>query len=281
MSRPFLKWAGGKRGQAETIEALMPREFGRYFEPFLGGGAVFFHLANAGRKVHQGSVVLSDLNVELVNTWNMVKDHTEELVNSLELLRLAYDKAPETTFYKVRAQEPRDLVPIDRAARVIFLNKTCFNGLWRTNSRGEFNTPWNRSEKSVGIVDAENLYAASRSLSMVSSVRARDFADIEAEVVKGDVVYFDPPYLPLPGSKSFASYQPNGFNLGEHQRLALLFRRLSGRGVFCVLSNADVPLARELYAGFRIVEVRARRSINSAGGGRSEVGEILIVGEKK
>lgn len=289
--RPFLKWAGGKRKLTPLIAAQFPEEPIRgYFEPFLGGGAVFLHLAEEGRFAEDAEVVLSDTNAELVNVWCMVRDNVHDVLDSLYGLQREYQRGTgEETFKKVRAQRPADLFPVDRAARVIFLNKTCFNGLWRENQHGEFNTPWgHRGAEAVSIMDERNLIMVRDHLRQTNArIVRRDFAEIEEEtrpapLVRGapDCVYFDPPYLPMPDKPSFHSYSAGGFRLGEHQRLSLLFRRLSDRRMRCVMSNSDTPISRDLATGFKLIEVEVRRPINSDGAGRGKVGELIIVGER-
>ncbi|HEX9297168.1 MAG TPA: DNA adenine methylase [Polyangiaceae bacterium] len=263
-ARPFLKWAGGKGQLLAELRALVPARAARYFEPFLGGGALFFD-----RLPTQG--VLSDVNAEIVDCYLSVRDHVEELIQALGAHR--YD--PDY-YYRVRDLDPGSLPLVERAARTIFLNKTGFNGLYRVNRSGKFNVPFGRYVKPV-ICDARNLRACSRALSAVD-LAVCDFEVAVANAEPGDFVYFDPPYVPLSRTSTFTAYAARGFGPEEQKRLSKVFERLTERGVSVVLSNSDVPEVRGLYAGYAIRSVKAARSINSKPSCRGPISELVVVG---
>ena len=236
---------------------------GKYFEPFLGGAAVFFHL-------NHPQSFLSDSNRELVELYQVVKDEVEGLIEVLQIHK--YERA---YYYRVRSQNPLILTPVERAARLIYLNKTCFNGLYRVNSKGQFNVPFGRY-KNPTICDPEGLRAASRALSQ-ADISIGDFESILGKAEKGDFVYFDPPYHPITKTSSFTSYTAGNFGEPEQRRLAEVYARLAERGCYVMLSNSDTPLIRELYCRFRINEIRANRAINSKPERRGKITELLIV----
>ncbi len=263
-ARPFLKWAGGKGQLLTELRAVVPARSARYFEPFLGGGALFFDLLPA-------KGVLSDVNAEIIDCYLAVRDHVEELIRALGAHR--YD--PEH-YYKMREVEPFGLPLVERAARTIFLNKTGFNGLYRVNRSGKFNVPFGRYANPV-ICDERNLRACSRALSDVE-LAVCDFEVAVAGARRGDFVYFDPPYVPISRTSTFTAYAPRGFGPEEQVRLSKVFRRLTERGVCVVLSNSDVPEVRDLYAGYTIRAVKAARSINSKTSRRGPVCELVVLG---
>ncbi|MFC1609938.1 DNA adenine methylase [Myxococcota bacterium] len=260
--KPFLKWAGGKGKLVPQILDRFPEHFGRYHEPFLGGGAVFFALAP--RKA-----VLSDVNGDLIATYCAIRDRVEQV-----MAKLRQHQPTEEHFYNVRALESGRLSPIEAAARTIFLNRTCFNGLYRVNRRGQFNVPFGRYTNPK-ICNADNLRAVSEALQNVD-IRSESVFDIGRRVRRGDLVYFDPPYDPVSRTASFTSYARGGFGREEQERLATLFGQLAERGVHVVLSNSDTPFIRELYRDFHIEQVFARRAINSRGDRRGPVTEVLV-----
>ena len=269
--QPFLKWAGGKRQLLPSLRALFPKKPNRYFEPFLGGGAVFFDM-------RPKNGVVNDCNIELINCYEVIRDAPEELVAEA----LSHPNTSEH-FYEVREWDRNPkfdlLTPIQRAARIIFLNKTCFNGLFRVNSQGQFNAPFG-SYKNPTIVEPAIITAISRYLNAANITFLRgDFADAVADAVAGDLVYFDPPYDPASDTSSFTGYALNGFDRNEQRRLRQVCNDLTGRGVKLVQSNADTPFIRELYAtqAFTIQCVQARRNINSVASSRGTVGEVIIL----
>jgi DNA adenine methylase len=270
-ARPFLKWAGGKKQLLAAFTPLYPARgsIGGYHEPFLGSGAVFFQVQ---KLLSPGRVTLSDSNAELIATFAAVRDQVEEVIRELEHHERRHDKAH---FYEVRDRRPRELFPAARAARLIYLNRTCFNGLYRVNSRGHFNVPMGRY-LSPAILDAANLRAASACL-RAATLEAGHFRQVLDRARAGDLVYFDPPYVPLSATANFTAYTQGAF--GEHDQIELsrVYRELDARGCKLMLSNSDTPVTRRLYAGYHLVELRARRSINSRADRRGPVGELVIV----
>ncbi len=260
--RPFLKWAGGKRRLLSQLEPLMPQGFRRYFEPFVGGGAMFFALG-------PGDAVLGDVNGELADCYRAIRDDVGAVVAALGAHR--YEKRH---YYSVRALDPRSLALPDRAARTIFLNRTCFNGLYRVNREGRFNVSFGRYDAPV-ICDEDNLRACAEVLAE-AAIQVGDFEGTLEAAGEGDFVYLDPPYVPASEAASFTAYSAAGFGLADHARLARVFRRLAKRGAKVMLSNSDAPAVRALYAGFPLDRVEAPRCINSDGSGRGRVGELVV-----
>jgi DNA adenine methylase len=262
-ARPFLKWAGGKAQLFEQLRPLLPGRFENYFEPFVGGGAVFFG-------VRPRVATLSDVNSELVETYGVVRDEPDALIAALK--RHRYEK---DYFYHVRDQKPAELSLVDRAARMIFLNKTAFNGLYRVNSRGQFNVPFGR-HRQPQFCDEDNLNACSLALEQVRLENA-DFELVLSDARRGDFVYIDPPYVPVSDTAYFTAYIPGGFAWADQQRLAEVVTKLAARGVKVMLSNSDVTVLRELYRDFRIETVTATRRINSRVDGRGSLTEIVVL----
>lgn len=265
-SRPFLKWAGGKGQLLPELLARVPTVFGKYYEPFLGGGALFFALYSDGRvdEVH-----LSDANTKLMDTYRAVRDEVEAVI--AELPAFTNDRE---LYYRVRSWHHGDLAPARRAARFIYLNKTCYNGLYRENQRGEFNVPFGRYRRPK-ICDADNLRAAAVALRH-ADLRCRDFDKILDLARPGDFVYFDPPYHPLSATSSFTSYREEGFGPDEQRRLARAFQQLDRGGVNVMLSNSDTPLIRELFGDYVVEKVEAARSINSKAERRGKISELIV-----
>jgi len=264
---PFVKWAGGKRQLLATIRRRLPSKIQTYYEPFVGGGAVFFALAN--RRTFKRAVI-NDLNSELIDTYRALA--TGKVQEVIELLRTyPYDRE---FFLDMRTRVPTELNLEERAARFIYLNRTGFNGLYRVNQSGGFNVPFG-SYTNPTICDAEGLVEASKALEGVT-IECLDFALSVEPAGPEDAVYFDPPYLPKSETSNFTAYTVDGFTLGDHERLAEVFRALANRGVSVLLSNADVSASRKLYHGHRISRIQAKRSINSSGDKRGMVGEILV-----
>jgi len=260
--RPFLKWAGGKTQLLGQITSRFPKEFGRYHEPFVGGGAVFYELG-AQR------ATLSDINPDLISTYTAIRDNVDGVIAAL-----SRHKAEEEYYYQVRAQRSTQLSVAGAAARVIFLNRTCFNGLYRVNRSGQFNVPFGRYNNPT-ICNEQNLRACSKALKKVK-LRNESVFDLPRRARRGDLVYFDPPYVPLSKTASFTSYARQGFGEAEQRSLASVFTRLAARGVHVVLSNSDTPLVRQLYRDFQIDVVYARRAINSRSDRRGPVGEVIV-----
>lgn len=264
--RPILKWVGGKTQLLEQLEPLMPKTFHRYFEPFVGGAAVFFNLRARRPEM---AAFLSDVNAELVNCYTAVRDDVGSVIRELGKHVYASDH-----YYEVRAWKPAELRPAERAARTIYLNKTGYNGLYRVNRAGQFNVPFGRFTKPQ-FCDEDNLNACARALRGVS-IEHGDFSNVLKTAKKGDFVYFDPPYVPLSPTSDFTAYIPGGFGEGEQRKLAKTFAKLAARGVNVMLSNSDTPLVRELYADFDIRVVYASRSVNSNAARRGKLAEVVV-----
>jgi DNA adenine methylase len=265
VTAPFLKWAGGKRALLPVLTPLMPSTYGDYYEPFVGGGALFFALAPA-------RAYLNDANEELVNCYAVVRDRVDELLRAL-----AEHVNTAEHYQHVRAQRPDDLDDVTRAARLIYLNRTCFNGLYRVNRRGEFNTPYGRYRNPT-LVAEQVLRAASAAL-QGARFTATGYEDACATAGAGDLVYLDPPYVPAGGYADFRRYHREQFRDDDHEQLARLFKELDARGCHVRLSNAHTPLVLDLYADWTIHEVTSRRAINSNGAGRGPVREVLVAND--
>lgn len=266
---PFLKWAGGKGQLLGEILARLPSEpSGTYFEPFVGGGAVFFELVRHERIARAR---LFDRNRELVETYRVVRDRVDDVIEAL-----AAHKNDEEHYYAVRALDPKTLSPVERAARTIFMNRVGYNGLYRVNASGLFNVPFGRYAKPK-ICDVDTLRAASKALAR-ADLAVADFEEALEDVRPGDVVYLDPPYVPVSKTANFTAYAQNPFGEEEHARLARVFAQLVDRGAVVLLSNSDTKLSRELYRGFKIDTVEATRAINSKSDRRGVVTEVLVTG---
>jgi DNA adenine methylase len=276
-AHPFVKWAGGKAQLLTALSEILPQKIGTYYEPFVGGGAVFFALAVQGRF---GAAVLNDTNQELMDAFKVIRDFPDELIANLKDRNDAYKASPDSAYYNWRHTDPKTLDPVARAARFIALNKTGFNGLYRVNKKGEFNVPIGKYEN-PRICDETNLRACSELLNRVpNTLHTSDFVNAVEGAEPGDVVYFDPPYLPLSATANFTTYTPDGFGLDDHHRLAALFKLLVEKGVSVILSNSDTEITRALYAGFEIHPVQAKRNINSKGDKRGAITELIIVGRE-
>lgn len=265
--RPFLKWVGGKHQLLPELRKHLPAEItGRYLEPFVGGGALFFDRQPA-------RAVLGDRNAELINCYEVIRDQVDALITELHTHRYEKDY-----YYAVRAREPAQLDAVARAGRTVFLNKTGFNGLYRVNKKGGFNVPFGRHANPT-ICDEPNLRACSERLAGVE-LRQGDFEALIDETGPGDFLYCDPPYVPRSDTSYFTAYQPGGFGWGDQERLATALGRAAARGVVTVASNHDLPEVRDLYAlhGLRPHAVQARRNVNSRASARGRVGELILVG---
>jgi DNA adenine methylase len=267
--RPFVKWAGGKSQLLGQFQALYPKQgsFGRYLEPFLGSGAVFFHVAGL---LQPSRALLCDTSAELIDTFLAVRDEVDGLIESL---REHQKQHCESYYYEVRTQIPQTRAA--RAARLIYLNKTGFNGLYRVNSRGIFNVPFGHRVNPT-ILNEPLLRAASVALAR-TELHSRDFRTLSKVARKGDFIYLDPPYQPLSKTASFTSYTRGSFGENDQRDLANLYAELDRRGCLLMLSNSDTPLVRELYADFRVRCVSARRMINSDGKKRGPVSEVVVL----
>lgn len=276
-ARPFIKWAGGKGQLLPELTRRLPRVFRRYHEPFVGGAALFFHLYNTGR-LREGAV-LSDFNSELIGCYEVVRDDVETLIEALQ--EHQPHRLSSEYFLHIRSwdRDPEFLTKwgkIERAARTIFLNRTCYNGLYRQNRKGQFNAPFGYYKNPL-ICDPENLRAVSAALQEVE-LRHADFAEVLKIAEPGDLVYFDPPYVPVSATAAFTHYTGQTFGPEDQRRLAGVFRQLAERGVFVMLSNSDTPLSREIYLapGFPHDTVLASRKINCDGRKRGNVQELIV-----
>jgi DNA adenine methylase len=262
-AEPFLKWAGGKRGMLSKLKGYLPKSFNTYCEPFLGGGALFFHLTPANS-------FLSDLNTELITSYRIVRDKPQELISALS--RHYYDK---DYYYEIRKQNPSGLSDVEVAARMIYLNRAGFNGLYRVNKKGEFNVPFGRYTNPT-IVDTARIMACSDAL-RGAVIENLSFTEIPWDKFgKGDFIYFDPPYIPLSKTSSFTAYQGEGFGEEQQVQLSEIFKRLDKQGSQLLLSNSGHELIKKLYKGFQIHEVPMLRMINSKASKRGSITEYLV-----
>jgi len=261
-AKPALKWAGGKSQLLPVLLRAMPAGFSRYVEPFLGGGALLFHLARPGS-------VASDSNKELIRFYEVVRDSPGELLEAVAALPITKEH-----YYRIRRCDPQSLSAIERAARFVYLNKTCYNGLHRVNRKGQFNTPFG-GRSDVRVVDPLNLPKASNVLKHVKMCCA-DYEETLSQVARGDFVYLDPPYVPLGGYSDFKRYTSSFFDDREHVRLAQQVRRIAELGALVLVSNSATERVKALYRGFHMAEVEATRQINCKPTGRGRVTELLI-----
>jgi len=270
MIAPIVKWVGGKRQLLSEIKPLIPKRITTYVEPFLGGGAVLFDM-------QPKKAVINDYNSELINVYKIVKDNPVKL---LELLEKHKENNNEDYYYNVRALD-RDsrykmMTDEEKAARIIYLNKTCFNGLFRVNQAGQFNSPYGRY-KNPNIVNKPAILAMSSYFNENEvKIMCGDYKHSLKNLRKGAFVYFDPPYLPISSSSSFTGYTENGFTLENQIELRDQCDKLNERGIKFLLSNSDHEEIRELYKNYEIITIKARRSINSKGNKRGEINEVLI-----
>lgn len=267
---PFVKWAGGKKQLLDRLKARMPATYERYYEPFIGGGALLLEL-------QPERAVINDTNEQLLNVYRQLKVDAEAVISAVDILDAEpCDAERYITIRKIyNAKIQAHELDAECAALMIWINKHCFNGLYRVNSKGLFNVPYNNREGGVSI-DATNLrniglYLRSKDV----EIRQGDFEAACADVRPGDFVYFDSPYAPISETANFTDYTKDGFSLEDHKRLAALYRSLSKQGVKVMLSNHNVPLVHELYSGFTIVQVDVRRAINRDASKRS--GKEVII----
>lgn len=276
----FLKWPGGKRQLLPALLPLVPAQFRVYHEPFLGGGALFFALAAVGR-IEEAQ--LGDVNFNLVTTYRTVRDQLPAVIGNLRALAKAHDPAnPGALYYTVRSAFNGGMQDFaELAARMIYLNRTCFNGLYRENARGGMNTPVG-AYKNPTICDEAALKSAAGALQL-ASIDLQSF-DLSLQLAtEGDFVYLDPPYAPLSETSSFTAYSAGGFGPERQRNLARACLELHDRGVRWVLSNSTAPLIRELYGelagireGITVFEVPATRRINSKASARGQIGELIV-----
>lgn len=269
--KPFVKWAGGKRQIIDKLKEYVPDEFNTYYEPFVGGGALLFELSCK-------NAVINDSNKELMNVYNVLCDNNK--FKKMCALMNRYETEHSMEFYYEIRNKDRNKVTYNklsdytRAARTIYLNKACFNGLYRVNSKNEFNVPFGK-KKRVNIYDGGNLITVSNYLTMNNvKILSVDFEEAVADAKAGDFVYFDPPYDS--DTETFNSYTEEGFNKDDQRRLSRVFKELDKRGVYVMLSNHNTKLVNELYNGYYIHRIEAKRSINANGKKRGAVSEVII-----
>ena len=269
--KPFVKWAGGKRQILDKLIKYVPEDFNTYYEPFVGGGALFFELSPK-------NAVINDSNEELINVFRCIKDE-EKLTKMCNELNHHEANHSEEYYYKIRNID-RDknkfnrISDYKRAARTIYLNKACFNGLYRVNSKGEFNVPFGKKLK-VNTYEGQNIGIIHAYLNFNNiKILSIDFEEAVKDAKEGDFIYFDPPYDS--DTSTFNSYTEDGFSKDEQIRLSNVFKNLSDRGCYVMLSNHNTVLINELYKDFYIHKITAKRNINSNGKKRGKVEEVII-----
>lgn len=263
---PFLKWAGGKGQLLQQMQEFWPPDWDTYLEPFLGGGAVFLRLAPE-------RAIIGDLNDELMNCYRVVQTDVDLLMEALD--EHQPHKTNKQYFYEVRKPNPAKLNPVDRAARTIFLNKTCYNGLYRVNSKGEFNVPFGRY-KNPQLYDEQTLRQCAKVL-RTALLATADYRDLLTYARSGDFVYLDPPYQVVSETANFTGYTKDQFAEEDQVQLAEVYTGLDERNCKVMLSNSDTPLVRKLYNEYRIEELKAKRAISSKASTRGEITELLIL----
>ena len=269
--RPFVKWAGGKRQIIDELNKYAPKKFNKYYEPFIGGGAFLFEL-------EPKYAVINDYNEELINVYNCIKDKNKykKILNLLDVYELKHSKE---FYYEIRNID-RDktlynkLTDVEKCVRTIYLNKSCFNGLYRVNRKNEFNVPFNQKEK-VNTYDKDNielisLYLRNNNITILNG----DFEDAVESASEKDFIYFDPPYDS--DTDTFTSYTNNGFTKDDQIRLSEVFKKLDKKGCYVMLSNHNTTLINELYKDYNIHVIMAKRNINSNGKGRGTIEEVII-----
>jgi len=271
--KPFVKWAGGKRQLIPVLNQHLPENYGSFFEPFLGGGAMLFHVITNRPKQ---KCIVSDLNSDLVLAYVTTRDKVDELISSLKSHSKNYFKNSKSYYYDIRESEPKRQV--EKTSRLIFLNRTCFNGLYRVNKKGKFNVPLGRYTN-PNIVNEENLRAVSDTLkSRKIHISCRDFSAILDDVKKDDFVYFDPPYQPVSSTANFTSYTNRDFTYDDLKRLGELCKKLDSKGCKFMLSNSNSEEVLKIFSNssWKVFEIEANRSINSNSKKRTGHSELLI-----
>ena len=269
--KPFVKWAGGKRQLVPTILAnYLPKNYNlqTYYEPFIGGGALLFSL-------QPKKAVINDSNAELINCYKIIKNSLDELIEDLK-----NHKNDEYYYYEIRDWDReknfKSKTEVQRASRIIFLNKTCYNGLFRVNSQGQFNVPFGKYKNpnilDIAVLKAVNKYLNENQVTILNS----DFQKAVKDAKRGDFIYFDPPYDPVSETASFTGYDVNGFNKQEQRRLKEVFDDLNSRGCHILLSNAYTEFIEDLYKDYLHTKISAIRAINCNGKKRGKVDEILV-----
>ncbi|HHK6719416.1 TPA: DNA adenine methylase, partial [Streptococcus pneumoniae] len=273
--QPFTKWTGGKRQLLPVIRELMPKTYNRYFEPFVGGGALFFDLAPK-------DAVINDFNAELINCYQQIKDNPQELI---EILKVHQEYNSKEYYLDLRSADRDERIDmmseVQRAARILYMLRVNFNGLYRVNSKNQFNVPYGRY-KNPKIVDEELISAISVYLNNNQlEIKVGDFEKAIVDVRTGDFVYFDPPYIPLSETSAFTSYTHEGFSFADQVRLRDAFKRLSDTGAYVMLSNSSSALVEELYKDFNIHYVEATRTNGAKSSSRGKISEIIVTNYEK
>ena len=271
--KPFVKWAGGKRQLISVLNENLPNSFGTYFEPFLGGGALLFNMLTENNKQ---KCIISDLNSDLVLAYATIRDNVDDLISSLKQHEKYYQKDSKSYYYSVRESAPKK--EIEKTSRLLFLNRTCFNGLYRVNSKGKFNVPLGKYTN-PNIVNEENLRSVSHVLkSSKVKIQCRDFEAVLRDVKKGDLVYFDPPYQPVTETANFTSYTNKNFTYDDLNRLFELCTKLDKKGCNVLLSNSNSKEVVDIFSKkpWKISKIKANRSINSNSTKRTGHFELLI-----
>ena len=273
--QPFTKWTGGKRQLLPVIRELIPKTYNRYFEPFVGGGALFFDLAPK-------DAVINDFNAELINCYQQIKDNPQELV---EILKVHQEYNSKEYYLDLRSADRDERIDmmseVQRAARILYMLRVDFNGLYRVNSKNQFNVPYGRY-KNPKIVDEELIFAISVYLNNNQlEIKTGDFEKAVLDVQPGDFVYFDPPYIPLSETSAFTSYTHEGFSYDDQVRLRDTFKKLSDTGAYVMLSNSSSFLVEELYRDFNIHYVEATRTNGAKSSSRGKISEIIVTNYEK
>ena len=271
--KPFVKWVGGKRQLMQELENNFPKQFGTYYEPFLGGGAVMFNLLSKEPKLFCN---VSDFNSDLILAYVTIRDKLEKLIESLENHSKNYHKNSTEYYYEIRKQEPKQ--QIEKVSRLIFLNRTCFNGLYRVNKKGQFNVPLGRYTN-PNIVNKENLTAVNKILqSKTIKISCRGFEAVLDDAKKGDLIYFDPPYQPISSTANFTSYTHRDFTEDDLMRLVDLANLLNSLGCHVLLSYSNSKIVKDYFSEkhWFISEIKANRAINSNSKKRTGHKEIII-----
>lgn len=264
--KPFIKWAGGKSQLLPELTARIPTQFSRYFEPFVGGGALYFY-------IQPEKAYLSDSNAELMNTYEVVKSGVHALIKDLR--KHIYEKEYYYALRNVdRTEEFSEWSNIQKASRLIYLNKTCYNGLYRVNSKGFFNTPFGKYDDPT-IVDEGNLLACSKALRSATIVTS-SFEWVREKAKRGDFIYFDPPYAPINKTSYFTSYNKDGFDFSMQQALHTLCVALDRKKIKFMVSNSSMPAILKLYKNFNIDYIKATRAINSKAAKRGRIDEVIV-----
>lgn len=276
IAKPFLKWVGGKTKLVPELVEMFPKKFDNYFEPFVGGGALFYEVI---QKYNVGFSKINDINKKLIIAYKQIKSNPKELISLLKTIDDEYKKLSleeqEKYFYTIRKKYNEEIIDDKTTASyLIFLNKTCFNGMYRENSKGQYNIPFG-DQKNPNICDKENILAVSKCLEN-TEITNYSFEKSVEKCKKNDLVYFDPPYYPVNATSSFTGYSKSSFGEIEQKKLKEVFADLANRGCFVMLSNSHTPFIEELYKDFHINYRYAARSINSKGDKRGKIKEVVV-----